>query len=87
MDTNTKERWIIIGGIITWIAMTFAAMLADGCAAELPNEVTRSPEDRTKNFIRLFTDPNMAPMLRRINDARIDKQIEELDRERALKTM
>ena len=87
MKPTTRAGLEITLAIIIGLAVAITTMLANGCAPELPEPILQAPEERAKNFIRLFTDPNMAPMLRRINDARIDKQIEDLDRERALKSL
>ncbi len=92
MRPNLQAALEIALAIGIGLAIAISTIYFNGCSPELPAHTYQSPEDRAKVFIRLFTDPNFAPMLRRINNARIDQmlkenQLEKLDRERALKSM
>ena len=72
----------IVITIIVGLIIAIGSMVVTGCAAK--ELAPRTAEQKLRSVQRLFTDPNMAPLLRKINNARIDSELKELDCERAL---
>jgi len=83
-----------VAGIATLIIVVLIILglyFSSGCAPESRSLVPRTQEQKVQSFIRIFTDPNMAPILRHLRikqmEAIMEKELEELDRERALNTI
>jgi len=72
--------------IVIALILAIASLVLIGCAPE-PRPV-RTTEQKVQSFLRIFTDPNMVPVLRHIRikqmESIMEKELEELDRERAL---